>query len=91
MNRIYDVKPVLTTTVENVHVSILPVGASHWVVQWGDRAEDVRQESYTTRALAFARLALLVEAADDMWLPTFADDADGFAARWAGFASFALV
>ena len=79
-----------SSTVENVHVSILPVGASHWVVQWGDRAEDVRQESYTTRALAFARLALLVEAADDMWLPTFADDADGFAARWAGFAGSAL-
>ena len=41
MNRIYDVKPVLTTMVENVHVSILPVGSAHWVVQCDDGVANV--------------------------------------------------
>lgn len=86
--RIYDVKPILETVItDDVAVRILPVGVAHYVVEWDDGVANMWQESYTTRSAAFARLAVLVACGEELWLPTFADDADTFGARWTTFAN----
>lgn len=89
---IYDVKPIIALTItDGVAVRILPVGVAHYVLEWDDGVANTWQESFTTRSAAFARLALLVACGEEMYLPTFADDATGFAARWDALTTTALV